>query len=135
MSKEQTFDQKNKKWYVLSLHLIAFSHAAVSLLALFGHTPKFSIEDKRTAFFYFISAVVAAFLAWLVSSKEVRGSYCVCIVAITSATCALVSGAPLKSSLATIVVALLFALILFISGDKGNKNSPMRTIKIKIPWM
>ena len=115
--------------------MILFSHAGISLLALFGRTPKFSEEDGRTAFWYFVSAVIAAFLAWLVSHREFRGSYCICAAAVTSATCAFLSGAPLKSSLITIITAVLFAIILFLSGDKGNRNSPKRIIKIKIPWL
>ena len=133
--RRKTFDEKNKKWYVLALHVIVFSHISVACLSLAGYAPGFSVNDYATAFWYFASAICSALIAWLVATERLRGSYGICIVAIVNALCGWVSGASAEKSLATIAFACLFLGVLLWAGERGNQNSAERSIKIKIPWV
>lgn len=135
MRSQQTFDERNRKWYVLALHVILFSHASIVVFSLMGRAPKFSEDDLATAFWYTVSAICSGFLAWLVDKERMRGSYGMCVVAIVNALCAFLSGASPEKSMTAAAGAFLFLVVLLLAGEKGNKNSPERTIKIRFPWL
>lgn len=127
------FDAKNKKKYFFAIFFLFLAELLVVVCTLVGTPPGFSVDHERIMLLFLIAAIWAAFPLYGMSKYSVRPIYWVCSAAIVFSVAAFFSGFPWK--LCALVGGSGFVVMTacFLLGDKGDVDTPERTVIIKIP--
>ena len=128
------FDARNKGWYLLAMAVLLVGELAVVIAVLMGKAPQFSISHGRTLVAYSVAAACTLAFILALERSAVRPIYWLCLSLVAFSVAGLVSGyRPFISIVAGATGALLM-LLAFLLGDHGDRNSPRRTIRIRLPW-
>jgi hypothetical protein len=134
MTASTSFDAKNSKWYLIAITALLLGELAVVVGVLMGNPPEFSTNHMSTLIAYAAAASSSILFILAMVKCSVRPIYWLCLALIAFSFAGLASGYSQKLCVISGAAAMLVMAIAFISGDKGDTNSPNRTIRIKIPW-
>lgn len=129
-----SFDAKNSKWYLIAMAALLIGELAVVVSVLMGDPPKFSVDHARTLIAYATASACSVAFMLALGRGRLRPIYWLCFALIAFSAAGFAAGYSPKSCLLTAVAAAVVMVASFISGDKGDVNSPKRTIRIKLPW-
>lgn len=128
------FDAKNSPWYMVAISALLVGELVTVIAILMGSPPDF-VKERSVALVAFAIAASCTFVfLMLLKRTPLRPIYWLCLSMIVFSIAGLVSGYNWGVCVIACASGVVVMAIAHIAGEQGDKNSPVRTIRLKLPW-
>lgn len=128
------FDRRNAWLYRTATATMFVASLVVALKVAFGTPPDY-VEDRFVAgIAYAASSVVAIGAYLLLKAGMARGTYALAASMGGFVLAGYLSGFPQKGLWILGISSLAIVLVSVLLGDKADRNTADKTIRIKLPW-
>lgn|SRR3546814_97408 len=128
------FDRKNGWLYRTATATMFVASLVVALKIAFGMPPDYIDNGLVAGILYSVSCVVSLLAYLLLKAGVARGTYALAASMAGFVVAGYFSGFPHKALWILAISCLAIFLVSLLLGDKADRNTATKTIKIKLPW-
>ena len=128
------FDRKNAWLYRTATATMFVASLVVALKVAFGAPPDYIDDSFVAGIAYSVACAVSLAAYLLLKAGMARGTYALAASMGAFVLAGYLSGFPQKALWILGASCLAIVLVSVLMGDKADRNTPSKTIRIKLPW-